>query len=54
MVLNSQPRQVLLFALMVVVMLKLVATQLRGATIQWRPADPVNFDGRVSGIECAI
>ena len=52
MVLNSVPCQALLVTLMAV-MFKLVAAQLRAATIQWRPTDPVNFDGRVSGIECA-
>ena len=52
MVLNSVPRQALLVTLMAV-MFKLVAAQLRAATIQWRPADPVHFDGRVSGNECA-
>ena len=42
MVLNSVPRQALLVTLMAV-MFKLVAAQLRAATIQWRPADPVDW-----------
>ena len=50
MVHNSVPHQALLFAVIAVVTVLefTAADHFRGAIIQWRPEDPVNFDGKVS------
>ena len=48
MALTSVPCQALLLALMAVVLELAAASHFRGAIVQWRPVDPVNFDGRVS------
>ena len=48
MVFNSVPYHSQLLALAFVAVELTVATHFRGATIQWRPVDPANFDGRVS------
>ena len=48
MVLTSVPRQALLLALVAVVIEWTAATHFRGAIIQWRAVDPVNFNGSVS------
>ena len=42
------PFQALLLALLVVALELASASHFKGAIIQWRPVDPVNFDGRVS------
>ena len=38
----------LLLALIVICLDLSAATNFRGAIVQWRAVDPVNFDGRVS------
>ena len=48
MALTSVPHQALLLVLMAVVLELATASHFRGAIVQWRPVDPVNFDGRVS------
>ena len=48
MVFISVPRQALPLVLMAVVLELAAASHFRGATIQWKPVNPVNFDGRVS------
>ena len=48
MVFTSAPDRALLIGLVAVVLELAAATHFRGAIIQWRPVDPVNFDGRVS------
>ena len=48
MVLTSVPRQALLLAMMAVALELAAASHFRGAIVQWKPVDPVNFDGRVS------
>ena len=47
MVFNSVPYHPLLLALASVVVELTAATHFRGAIIQWRPVDPVSFNGRV-------
>ena len=43
------------FITLVVAVLGLAsATHFRGASIQWNPVDPVNFDGRVSTLTMAL
>ena len=44
----SVPQQALLFAVVVVALELPAAQDFKGAIIQWRPVDPVNFDGKVS------
>ena len=48
MALNAVPRQTLLLGLVAVALEWTAASHFRGAIVQWRPVDPVNFDGRVS------
>ena len=48
MTLTSVPCQALFLALSVVAVEFTAASHFRGAIIQWKPVDPVNFDGRVS------
>ena len=48
MVHNSVPHRALLFAVIAAALEFTAASHFRGAIIQWRPEDPVNFDGRVS------
>ena len=48
MTLTSVPCQVLFLALSVVAVEFTAASHFRGAIIQWKPVDPVKFDGRVS------
>ena len=48
MTLTSVPCQVLFLALSVVAVEFTAASHFRGAIIQWKPVDPVNFDGSVS------
>ena len=48
MIVMSVPHQPLLLALMIVILELAAASHFRGAIIQWKPVDPVNFDGRVS------
>ena len=47
MALTSVARQALFLALKAVVVDLVAASHFRGATIQWKPVDPVNFDGKV-------
>ena len=42
------PYQTLLLALIALSLELAAASHFKGAIIQWRPVDPVNFDGRVS------
>ena len=48
MALNLALRRALLLAVMAVLVELSAASHFRGAIVQWRPVDPVNFDGRVS------
>ena len=48
MVLIYLPCRSVLLALMAVVLELATASHFRGATIQWKPVNPVNFNGRVS------
>ena len=50
MALNSVPSQALLLAVLTVGLELGASSHFRGAIIQWKPVDPVNFDGRVSKI----
>ena len=48
MALNSVPSRALLLAVLTVGLELGASSHFRGAIIQWKPVDPVNFDGRVS------
>ena len=45
---KSVPYQALLLTLVAVAMELAAGSHFRGAIVQWRPLDPINFDGRVS------
>ena len=48
MALSAGPHQAVLFTLVAAVLGFTAATHFRGAIVEWRPVDPINFDGRVS------
>ena len=48
MALTAGPHQAVLFTLVAAVLGLAAASHFRGAIVEWRPVDPVNFDGRVS------
>ena len=48
MVLSAVSCLVMLLAIITVALELAAASHFRGAIIQWKPVDPVNFDGRVS------
>ena len=54
MVLSSVPCQAVLLALTAVAVEFTAASNFRGATIQWKAVDPVNFDGRVSSYNVTV
>lgn len=41
-------QQVVFVALAILLLGQVDASHFRGAIIQWRPVDPINFNGRVS------
>ena len=48
MALTAGPHQAVLFTLVAAVLGFAAADHFRGAIVEWKPVDPVNFDGRVS------
>ena len=48
MALTAGPHQAVLFPMMAAVLGFAAANHFRGAIVEWKPVDPVNFDGRVS------